>query len=101
MGFDGLRRDALRSFMLLKRALDAGVRVASLAGEVVARVVELVLVERELGFGEVQRLAFRVALLQLRDAILKAGDACFELGDARGELLQRRAEGRRRRCRFA
>ena len=47
-GFRWLRRLVLRLFMLLERALECGVLITSLASQVLLRILEFILFEREL-----------------------------------------------------
>jgi hypothetical protein len=50
--FRWLRSFVLRLFMLLKRALERGVPVAPLARQILLRVLEFILLERELRLGQ-------------------------------------------------
>ncbi len=95
--FRWLRGLVLRLLMFLERALDRGVLVATLAGQVLLCVLEFILIESELRLRQFQaivvRALSRLVLSQLGDVCLLQRHALLELGDAVRERLQRSASG--------
>ena len=92
-----------RCLVLIEQTLNRGLLVAPGADQVLAGVLEVVLIERELGLrdpDEVLQLilgaAFRLGehRRELRDAVLVRGHASFSLLDPRGEFACLRSEGR-------
>jgi len=94
--FEGLRSLILYRFMFLAGPFQSGMRVAALPSQVLLRVVEFILIERELRLGEVQQVGIvRIRLLgQLRDAALIPSYLILQLIHAHDEIAQRPCGGR-------